>query len=63
MEKLVAINRKYEKRELAREAGAERAAQLERAIEKELLTRLKSGTFYPKEIYNLNQKVFNETLE
>ena len=63
MEKLVTINRKYEKRELAREAGAERAAQLERAIEKELLTRLKSGTFYPKEIYNLNQKVFNETLE
>jgi protein MAK16 len=62
-EKLVTINKKYEKRETRREAGAEKAAQLERAIEKELLTRLKSGTFYPQEIYNLNPKVFNEALE
>ena len=47
MEKMVTINKKYEKRETAREKGAEKAAMLERAIEKELLTRLKSGTFYP----------------
>jgi protein MAK16 len=62
-EKFVTINKKYEKREAARERGAEKAAQLERAIEKELLQRLKSGTFYPKEIYNLNQKEFNEALD
>jgi len=63
MEKLVTINKRYEKRELAREKGAEKAAQLERAIEKELLGRLKSGTFYPKEIYNINQKAFNDVVE
>jgi protein MAK16 len=53
---MVTINKKYEKREAAREKGAEKAAQVERAIEKELLQRLKSGTFYPKEIYNLDVK-------
>lgn len=62
-EKLVTINKKYEKREATRERGAEKAAQLERAIEKELLQRLKSGTFYPQEIYNLNQKAFSQVLE
>ena len=35
---------------------------MERAIEKELLNRLKVGTFY-KDIYNLNQKEFNEKLD
>jgi hypothetical protein len=28
-----------------------------------LLQRLKSGTFYPQGIYNINQKEFNETVE
>jgi len=28
-----------------------------------LLGRLKSGTFYPKEIYNINQKAFNEVVD
>ena len=56
------INKKYEKREKNREAAAEKAAQLERAIEKELLNRLKVGTFY-KNIYNLDQKDFNEKLD
>ena len=61
-EKMVTINKKYEKREFNREKGAEKAAQLERAIEKELVQRLKSGTFYPQEVYNLNQKVFLDTI-
>jgi protein MAK16 len=58
----VRINKKYEKREANREASALKAAQLERAIEKELLNRLKVGTFY-KNIYNLDQKEFNDKLD
>jgi len=55
------INKKYEKREKNREASALKAAQVERAIEKELLNRLKVGTFY-KNIYNLDKKEFDEKL-
>lgn len=61
-ETLVRINKKYEKREKNREASALKAAQVERAIEKELLNRLKVGTFY-KNIYNLDQKEFEEKLD
>ena len=61
-EQLVRINKKYEKRETNREASALKAAQLERAIEKELLNRLKVGTFY-KDIYNLDQKDFEKQLD
>ena len=61
-ETLVRINKKYEKREKNREASALKAAQVERAIEKELLSRLKVGTFY-KDIYNLDQKDFNDQLD
>ena len=57
----VRINKKYEKREKNREASALKAAQVERAIEKELLNRLKVGTFY-KNIYNLDKKEFDEKL-
>lgn len=61
-ETMVRINKKYEKREANREASALKAAQVERAIEKELLNRLKVGTFY-KNIYNLNSKDFNDKLD
>ena len=61
-EQLVRINKKYEKREKNREARALKAAQVERAIEKELLNRLKVGTFY-KNIYNLDKKEFEEKLD
>lgn len=60
-ETLVRINKKYEKREKNREAAALKAAQVERAIEKELLNRLQVGTFY-KNIYNLDKKDFEEKL-
>ena len=56
---MVPIKKKYEKREANREARALKAAQVERAIEKELLSRLKVGTFY-KDIYNLDRKDFEE---
>ena len=56
---MVRINKKYEKRETNREAAALRAAQVERAIEKELLNRLNVGTFY-KDIYNLDKKDFED---
>ena len=62
MEKIVRINKKYEKRETNRESAALKAAQLEKSIEKELLDRLKSGTFY-KDIYNLNQQAFENVLD
>ena len=61
-EQLVRINKKYEKRETNREARALKAAQVERAIEKELLNRLKVGTFY-KNIYNLDKKEFEDQLD
>jgi protein MAK16 len=62
METQVRINKKYEKRETNREASALKAAQVERAIEKELLNRLKVGTFY-KDIYNLDKKDFETKLD
>ena len=55
------VHKKYEKRETNREASALKAAQVERAIEKELLNRLKVGTFY-KDIYNLDKKDFEDQL-
>lgn len=59
-EQLVRINKKYEKREKNREAAAVKAAQIDRAIEKELINRL--PTVY-KNIYNLDQKEFNKELD
>ena len=59
---LVPVKKKIERIEIIREKKSLRAADIEGAIEQELLDRLKEG-IYPKEIYNFNKNVFEKVLE
>ncbi|XP_010275795.1 PREDICTED: protein MAK16 homolog A [Nelumbo nucifera] len=60
-EKIMTTPRKEKKREARREEKAEKAALLDKSIEKELLERLKKGVY--GDIYNYPVKEYNKVLD
>lgn len=58
---LTAKNKKVLRREASREARSKKVAQIENAIERELLDRLQKGVY--GDIYNLPQKTFETILD
>ncbi|KAL0904335.1 hypothetical protein M5K25_026427 [Dendrobium thyrsiflorum] len=60
-EKVMTVPRKEKKREARREEKAERAAVLDKSIERELLERLKKGVY--GDIYNYPVEAYNNVLD